>query len=176
MRQVCRQSRADAASRGAKVYKTGLPCINGHTGNRYTTSSGCVQCITSAVLEKQKTHREELQAHRRLRYKNDAVYRGKEKARLNLIDGKRSLRNVKWADTGRIAQIFANCPEGFHVDHIIPLLGKNVSGLHVEENLQYIPAGENSAKGNKYILDDEIKKAVTDGVGAEFTKRISKGS
>jgi len=36
------------------------------------------------------------------------------------------------------------------VDHVIPLQGKNVSGFHVENNLQVIPASENRRKSNKY--------------------------
>lgn len=56
----------------------------------------------------------------------------------------------KWADLDAIKQFYMNCPDSMTVDHIIPLRGKNVSGLHVANNLQYLTASENSRKYNKY--------------------------
>jgi hypothetical protein len=61
-------------------------------------------------------------------------------------------RVPSWADSEKIKEIYANCPEGYHVDHIVPLQGELVSGLHVETNLQYLPALENLSKGNKFIV------------------------
>jgi len=59
-------------------------------------------------------------------------------------------RTPAWADLQKIVEFYKNCPEGYQVDHIIPLRGKKVSGLHVVENLQYLTAKENRNKSNYY--------------------------
>jgi len=61
-------------------------------------------------------------------------------------------RVPKWLTkdmNNEIKEIYNNCPKGYHVDHIIPLQGKNVSGLHLPWNLQYLPALDNIKKGNR---------------------------
>lgn len=39
----------------------------------------------------------------------------------------------------------------WHVDHVLPLQGKSVSGFHVPTNVQVIPGVENVKKANGYV-------------------------
>lgn len=71
-------------------------------------------------------------------------------------------RTVAWADLEEVEQVYADCEEiniaarlagcteKFVVDHIVPLQGVNVSGLHIASNLQIITAKANLEKSNKF--------------------------
>ena len=61
----------------------------------------------------------------------------------------RNLRIPKFGQEG-IEEFYNNCISGYEVDHIIPLQGKRVSGLHVIWNLQYLSKHDNRRKSNKY--------------------------
>ena len=60
------------------------------------------------------------------------------------------LRTPTWSEEELIRKFYMNVPKGYHVDHIIPLQGETVSGLHVRDNLQYLTASENCSKKNKF--------------------------
>jgi 5-methylcytosine-specific restriction endonuclease McrA len=62
-------------------------------------------------------------------------------------------RTPIWADLDKIYEFYFNCPIGYQVDHIIPLKGKLVSGLHVLNNLQYLTIEENLKKNNSYTIE-----------------------
>lgn len=70
------------------------------------------------------------------------------------------LATPTWADRELIKELYALAKKlteqtgiPHEVDHVVPLQGKNVSGLHVENNLQVITAEENRRKSNKFQID-----------------------
>lgn len=66
-------------------------------------------------------------------------------------------RSPAWADRKAILAIYrmarrvSDCLRiPFHVDHIVPLHGENVCGLHVERNLRVMPGRANQSKGRRF--------------------------
>ena len=69
----------------------------------------------------------------------------------------RRLRMPPWADDAAIRAIYAEARRltaatgvQHEVDHVIPLLGARVSGLHVETNLQILTRDANKRKLNRH--------------------------
>lgn len=80
--------------------------------------------------------------------------RGQKNARTALYRASKANATPPWLSDQQLAEIgriYKNCPPGFHVDHIVPIRGENVSGLHVPWNLEYLQAYQNESKGNTFI-------------------------
>ena len=121
---------------------------------------------------------EERQRHtnavrQRIRYKNDA---GADKARSRQAKAHIKQRTPPWADLEAIARIYAQAGPGEAVDHIIPLKGATISGLHVPENLRICSFEENAAKSNAYKCCDQCGVISGHPVGNEPGKITSLAS
>lgn len=81
---------------------------------------------------------------RKRRY--DALKKQRMPLWLTYID-KKEIAN--WYQLAQELQWLSDPTDQLTVDHIIPLKGKNVSGLHVPWNLQILPRSVNSSKGNR---------------------------
>ena len=80
----------------------------------------------------------------------------------NIVRSKRVRQATpSWADLDAIRSFAAACPPGLHVDHIVPIKGKNVCGLHVLWNLQYLTSAENLTKGNRLSSQIIFHHAIT---------------
>lgn len=75
-----------------------------------------------------------------------------KRANANKASAKKRVKRATppWSNMSIIRKIYQECPDGYEVDHWVPLKGKSVSGLHVHWNLQYLTAEENRVKSNKW--------------------------
>ena len=60
-------------------------------------------------------------------------------------------RTPPWADHDKIKELYGAASQaGYEVDHVVPLQGLTVSGLHVHQNLQLLPKSVNCGKCNRW--------------------------
>lgn len=107
----------------------------------------------------------ELNREKILQYQK--LYQQLNRAKVNARNSKRKAQKLKatpnWLtkeeliemlELYEIAQAFKlYTGQEYHVDHIVPLQGENVCGLHVPWNLQVLEASENLKKSNKLLED-----------------------
>jgi len=113
---------------------------------------------TNAIESKKLSYnknKSKLNASRRQRWKDDPYNPARLHHRRKDVKG----RTPSWVNKAELLEIYAKCPKGFHVDHIIPLKGlidsRPVSGLHVPWNLQYLTPEANLKKHNR-ITESEL--------------------
>ena len=153
---------------GRKTYYTGSPCYQGHNDVRYVSSGQCAECARVSWRARNAGSDHERERHAKSRRENPSAHRERvrrwraknkdygaaaaSKWRADLDN-----RTPKWVDLNRVRVAYrwaqlASASTGVehHVDHIIPLRGKSVSGLHVPENLQVLTYWENLEKAARY--------------------------
>jgi hypothetical protein len=112
--------------------------------------SWCKECKKSYVAKFQKDHKDKTQANKNAWQKrnNDTIKSLTAKRRASKLNA-----TPVWLTKAQLKEIkifYKNCPKGYEVDHIIPLQGREVKGLHVSWNLQYLTISENRSKSNKF--------------------------
>ena len=100
--------------------------------------------------------REWAEANRARKREYNKAWRAANPGRHTALEQERRQRMVRWADREAIAAIYAvsaawqEAGVENQVDHIIPVKGRLVSGLHVHENLTILPRRDNARKYNLF--------------------------
>lgn len=139
---VARQKRAFKAKE-SRFYLGKICMVHPElTGKRYTATGRCPLCsraTTYKAREKSKLNPE---------------WRRKQMLRARAQRKTQRRHMPPWADIRKILAVYAEARRlGLTVDHIVPLLGENVCGLHVHYNLRTVTRSVNSAKGNRHKGD-----------------------
>lgn len=164
------RDRATARVSGGQFYFTGRPCVRGHVAERRVSDKKCLACNAIKCRERRLRNLDAAREKDRDRYRTDPARRSYQfeqatrwaKAnpgkRNSIVKARRSfikLATPRWLtdqDRSRIRAIYREAasygPGVMEVDHIVPLRGRTVCGLHVPGNLQIIPASANRAKSN----------------------------
>ena len=125
-----------------------------HKGKQYEGiyyRNKCKDCKSKEVLAKYNENREvevvKLRERARAKRKADpSIHRHNNVLFKHHI----KMATPPWVDKKALKEIYDNKPKGYDVDHIVPLKGKNYWGLHIPENLQYLPSDINrNQKRNK---------------------------
>jgi hypothetical protein len=153
-------------------YNTGKQCKHGHISERYTHSRTCITCgnIDSAKRiannhEKQLVRQKKWRLanpEKQKKYSQDWLKNNQHKNAMKkrTRDASKMQRTPSWLNAGHkfeIESIYKYCAAlrsmnlKYEVDHIVPLQGKTVSGLHVPWNLQVITEQENRSKRNSEV-------------------------
>ena len=108
-------------------------------------------CPTCGSLHKRKKFCSDECNPRRLKLSDEEKYKY-VRARMNeawqRYMAKKKNQTPPDADIKAIKEFYFNCPEGYEVDHIIPV---SKGGLHTLSNLQYLTIAENRKKSNKIL-------------------------
>lgn len=145
------KNKEEAHQTGSKTFFSLNPCKRKHSPLRYVSNNACVECQLKAAQKSQKRRLKRI-AQQRLEVKQGKRLKVDERTYGGSSERMKRIKQAtpQWANKTKIKEIYANRPKGCHVDHIIPLKGKFVSGLHIPENLQYLPAIQNWQKNNRY--------------------------
>ena len=109
----------------------------------------CKDCNSASGKKYREDNPEKVKA-RKEKYRKTPAGRANKNASNAKRRAAKLQRTPSWSDLDAIKDFYNTCPEGCHVDHIIPLQGELVSGFHVLSNLQYLTASENQSKSNSY--------------------------